>query len=76
MRVPTPPVDGALSRSKLGQDSGAQGEARPLCRWCVRTRMREWPARYRRGIAEGTARAATSYRRVNPFAAVYPRAPR
>jgi hypothetical protein len=29
MRVPTPPVSGALSRSKLGQDSGAQGEARP-----------------------------------------------
>jgi len=39
---------------------------RPFAHWCARTRLEEWPARYRRGVVEGAAAAVTSHERVSP----------
>ena len=48
--------------------------SRPFVHWCVSTRHEEWPARYWRGVVDGTASAATSYGRVSPLPPCSPRA--
>jgi hypothetical protein len=55
-----------VAQQTSGKIEGCAGNRDLNAHWCARTRMREWSARYRRGVVEGMASAATSHERLNP----------